>query len=151
VYAAKKLALAFAVTVAIPMLASSSPAMAAGVTVGCDAGTLSGTYTYAYTGFNIVAGAPVAFSTAGYASYHGNGTLTGSETTTTTVKGKVVVSPGTYTGTYVITANCSIKEIDKDQANALTHYDEFTGPSGNTINFVETDPGIVTSAIETRD
>jgi len=143
----KKSTFALAAMVAVPMFAASTPAMAA----GCTLATLTGTYTYAYLGYNVVKGVDVPFSVAGFASYDGKGGLKGTETeTTTSATGKVVVSPGTYTGTYTITAKCAIKEIDT-QAGVLSHYDEFTGPSGNTINFVQTDQGVVSSAIETRD
>lgn len=145
----KQSALAIAVTLAIPMFASA-PALAA-VSVNCNAGTLSGLYTYSINGSNIVAGAPVPFSSSGYAYYNGDGTLQGRDTTVSTVKGKTVTTSETYTGTYKITPNCVIKEIDKNEHNALSHYDEFTTPSGNTIQFVETDQGVISAGTATRD
>ncbi len=143
----KKSALALAAT--IPMFASA-PAMAV-ISVNCNAGTLSGLYTYHYNGFNIVGGVSVPFSSAGYSFYNADGTSQGKATTLTQVKGKTVTASGTFTATYKVTANCQIKEIDKDEHGALTHYDEFTTPTGNTIQFIETDQGVVSSGVATRD
>ncbi len=93
------------------------------------------------------------FSIAGSGTYDGAGGLKGAETeTTTNASGTVVITRGTYTGTYTITAACAIKETDTDdKSKAVSHYDEFTGPAGNSINFVETDPGVVSAAVQTRD
>jgi hypothetical protein len=145
----KKSALALAVTLVIPMFASA-PAMAA-ISVNCNAGTLSGLYTYHINGFNIVGGVSVPTSSAGYSFYNADGTSQGRVTTLTQVKGKTVTTSGTFTATYKVTANCTVKEIDKDEHGALTHYDEFTTPTGNTIQFIETDQGVVSSGVATRD
>jgi hypothetical protein len=123
----------------------------AAISVTCNNGTLTGLYTYHINGFNIVAGESLPTSSAGYSYYKGDGTSQGRVTTVTTVKGKTVTTTGTFTGTYKVMPNCAVKEIDKDENNVLTHYDEFTTPSGATLQFIQTDKGAVASGVATRD
>ena len=116
---------------------------------GVHVGTLKGTYIYSYTGYNVdSSGTLIPFAVAGRATFFANGTLRGVSTTTT--KDQPVQSRVTYTGTYSLNADGSVSEIDTDANGAVTHYDDFPSSDGNTIAFIATDPGVISSGVETR-
>jgi hypothetical protein len=54
------------------------------------------------------------------------------------------------TGTYTVNANCTVTETDNLGGGAFAHYDGFLSPDGNLITFVETDTGMIVSAVMYR-
>jgi hypothetical protein len=114
----------------------------------CDNATLQGTYEYSYTGFTGTGGSATHFAVAGLVVFEGDGNEHGVATTTT--EGQPLASFVTFTGKYNVNPNCSVTETDTDQNGVVTHFDDFTGPGGATISYVETDPDVVTSGSETR-
>jgi hypothetical protein len=74
--------------------------------------------------------------------------LSGESTTTT--KGQSVQSKVAYTGTYSANADGSVSETDTDAHGVVSHFDDFPSCDGNTIAFIATDPGVISSGIETR-
>ncbi len=143
-------ACAAAIAVGTPLLTVS--AFAAPANAGCTLATLSGVYSYSYTGFTIAANhAQIPFAVAGYGSYDGLGNIKGASTTTTTNGKQAMARSVPYTGLYTVAANCRVAEIDTDVTGAVTNYLEYTGPNGSLINFVETDPNVVSTGTQTRD
>jgi hypothetical protein len=129
-------------------LAAAPAAQAADAS--CSSKTLKGVYNYAYSGFSVGPGQTRSeFTVAGFGSYDGAGHIRGVSTTVTTGTGAVSALP--YHGVYYITPDCQIVEADTDSTGATTHYNEYTGPAGNSVNFVETDSGSYSAGTETRD
>jgi hypothetical protein len=126
------------------------PAMAAQSDAHCvHVGPLKGTYVYSYTGYSAdTSGDLLPFAVAGRATFSANGTLSGESTTTT--KGQSVQSKVAYTGTYSANADGSVSETDTDAHGVVSHFDDFPSCDGNTIAFIATDPGVISSGIETR-
>ena len=113
------------------------------------AGGLKGTYVYSYTGYTVdTSGDLIPFAVAGRATFSANGTLSGESTTTT--KGQPVQSKVTYTGTYSVNSDGSVSETDTDAHGVVSHFDDFPSCDGNIIAFIQTDPGVISSGIETR-
>jgi hypothetical protein len=120
-----------------------------GATAAITVGTLRGTYIYGFTGYTVgSSGNLIAFAVAGRETFFGNGTSTGISTTTT--QGQAIQSRVTYTATYTVNADGSVSETDTDEHGVVTHYTDFPLPDGNALSFIETDPGVIASGIETR-
>jgi hypothetical protein len=128
-----------------PLLTVSQNALAANA---CDDSTLHGTYVFAYAGFTGAGSSATRFASAGIAVFNGDGTAHGVATTTT--EGQAPASLVSYTATYSVQPDCTAKETDTDKNGVVTHFDDFTGPLGNTISFISTDPNVVSSGSETR-
>jgi hypothetical protein len=114
----------------------------------CNNATLHGTYVYSYSGYSGAGNTLTRFAVAGLAIFHGDGTLNGVSTIAT--EGQPVAQLVTYTGTYTVKPDCTAKETDTDQTGAVSHFDDFTDPSGDKISFVQTDKDVVSSGSETR-
>jgi hypothetical protein len=114
----------------------------------CGNATMHGTYVYAYTGYIGTGGPRTRFAVAGLAVFNGDGTSHGVWTTTT--EGQPLARLVTFRGKYRVNSDCSATETDIDQNGDVFHYDDFTGPGGEEISFVPTDPNVVSSGTETR-
>jgi hypothetical protein len=114
----------------------------------CNNATLRGTYVYAYTGYSGTGSTLTRFAVAGLAVFNGDGTSHGVWTTAT--EGQPVARLGTFQGKYSVSFDCSATEVDTDQNGNVYHYDDFTGPGGKEISFIQTDPNVVSSGIESR-
>ena len=88
------------------------------------------------------------FAVAGLAVFNGNGTSHGVWTTAT--ESQSVMRLETFQGTYSVNSDYTATEIDTDQNGNVFHYDDFAGPGGREISFVQTDPNVVSSGTETR-
>jgi hypothetical protein len=145
-------AFAAVIIVGAESFALSTPAMAASPIAGCTAQTLTGVYTYAYTGYSIASDQThIPFTTAGLASYDGYGHIQGVSTTTTTDGKPSIAKSVPYKGYYTIAPDCQITEVDIDATGAKSRYDEYTGPAGDSIRFVESDLQSFSAGAETRD
>jgi hypothetical protein len=112
----------------------------------CSLATLNGKYVVNFNGFQIVGSKQVPFAIAGFETFDGRGHAQG--VISQSVNGKIT-SHIPFTGTYTITPDCFVTETDIVAGTTL-HFDEFTTPDGRKITFVETDPGVVASGVETR-
>jgi hypothetical protein len=137
-----------AVGLICPLLTFSQTAKSQDSKKTCDNATLNGTYVYSYSGYSVTGKTRTRFAVAGFAVFHGDGTS--NVVSTTATEGQPVASLVTYTGAYTVQPDCTATETDADQTGAVTHYDDFTDPSGKTVSYVETDPNVVTSGYETR-
>jgi len=93
----------------------------------------------------------VAFAVSGSGTYDGKGHIKGLSTTTTTDGKEGSVKPIPYTGVYTVTSDCHVLEVDTDATGAVTHYDEYTGPAGTAVSFVDADDNVVSGGTQTRD
>ncbi len=130
---------------AVPGDAHAENAQAA---VGCDVATLNATYTFSYEGYMGTGQTITRFAVAGLEIYNGNGTIVGISSRTT--EGKASAQLVTFTGTYKINSDCVESEVNVDQSGAVTHFSNFFGPEGNTLNFIQTDSNVVASGFQTR-
>jgi len=137
-----------AVGLIFPLLMFPQIAKSADIKTTCDNATLNGTYVYSYSGYTGTGNTLTRFAVAGSAVFNGDGTLHGVSTTAT--EGQPVARLVTYTGTYVVQPDCTATETDTDQNGTVSHYDDFTDPSGDKVSFVQTDPNVVSSGYETR-
>lgn len=130
------------------LILTSASAQAANSRGNCSDATMRGTYVYAYTGYTVAGSTLTSFAVAGLAVFNGDGTSHGVWTTTT--EGQPATRLSTFQGTYSVNSDCSAAETDTDQSGNVFHYDDFTGPGGEEISFIQTDPNVISSGIETR-
>lgn len=113
----------------------------------CSLASLRGNYVYAGDGF-VVAGEGstqrTPFATAGREVYGGDGTLSGSDTTST----NGVSERTTYTATYTVNADCTGTYTYDDDPN--NPYALFLDPSGAEFAYVATAPHRVAAGYERR-
>lgn len=132
----------------IALIMTSTCARAANSRGSCSDATMRGTYVYAYSGYTVAGSTLTSFAVAGLAVFNGDGTSHGVWTTTT--EGQPATRLSTFQGAYSVNSDCSATETDTDQNGNVFHYDDFTGPGGEEISFIETDPNVVSSGTETR-
>ncbi len=130
------------------LIMTAMVAQAADLHRRCSNATMHGTYVYAYSGYIVSGSTLTRFAVAGLAVFNGDGTSHGVWTTTT--EGQPTTSLATFQGKYSVNSDCSATETDTDQDGNMYHYDDFTGPGGDEISFVETDANVVSSGVEAR-
>jgi hypothetical protein len=113
----------------------------------CSLASLKGNYVYAGDGF-VVAGEGSTqrspFATAGREVYGGDGSISGSDTTST----NGVIERTTYTATYTVNSDCTgTYAYDEDPDNP---YELFLDPSGEEFAYVATAPNRVAAGYERR-
>ena len=135
-----RMALCLSAGIVIWFLASPRTIRADGMIPQCSLSTLHGRYIFTATGRdkdgNLIA-------ESGWEIYNGDGTMSGKHSLSTN---GTIVSDRTYTGTYTINSDCSGTLIASDGS----HFDQFTGPSGDKFTWIETDPGFTLSGPEWR-
>jgi hypothetical protein len=147
-----KQVLAAAIVIGASFLALPVAAMAGSPHGGCTLGTLSGTYVYSYTGFSVAPNHDhIPFAVAGNGTYDGHGHTYGLSTSTTTDGKQGLATPVPYKGVYTIASDCHGTEVDTDDTGAVSHFSFFTNPTGNTSASVETDYGVVSTSVQTRN
>jgi hypothetical protein len=109
---------------------------------GCSLATLNGSYGFIGQGA-VVGTPPVEVVTSGTINYDGRGNLSGESVSN--VDGTGGGAPGTFTGTYTVTPDCTVSGQHTGTDGETLH---FVGPItgiGMTqeIHFVLTDPGFV--------
>ena len=123
-------------------------AESAGSSRGCGNATLLGTYAYSFAGVTGTGDTSTRFAAAGHVVFEGTGNEHGVSTTTT--EGQPIASFVTFTGKYHVNPDCTATETDTDQNGVVTHWNDFTGPGGASVSFIETDPNVVAAGSETR-
>ena len=109
----------------------------------CSEATLHGTYLFANDGVALRGNDRVQFANAGMDVYDGNGHIR--EVYTLSVDGKVTRF-SRVTGTYTVKSDCTGTARYSDG----TRYDQFVAPDGSQVVFVQTNPGLVVAASESR-
>jgi hypothetical protein len=130
---------------------TSAQAQSPSSSTSCSNATLKGTYVFGFTGlfysrqYGQSGGTTsTPFAYAGLEVYGGDGKSSGVSTTAQPV------SQETFTGTYTVNSNCTVTETDTYQNGSVYHYNEYTGPTGNNLTFVQTDPNYVDAGFGTR-
>jgi hypothetical protein len=116
----------------------------------CSLATLQGTYIFAYDGIQLKDGKQIRFALAGQETYNGDGTMTGVYSGNT---GGEVVRNVPYTGTYTVNADCSgtlTTTEETEGTEVISHYDQFTGPTGDELSFAQTDPDFIAAGFQRR-
>jgi hypothetical protein len=128
-------------------------AQAAPPSTSCSNATLNGTYPFLDQGNFVGArGALTPVQFTGFEVFDGNGNAHGFYTEVTVVNGQTAVSSDiSFTATYTVNANCTVKEVARDANNNVFHFDEFIGPDGNHMTVCVTDPGTVVCGAKNRD
>src|SRR3954447_6951803 len=108
----------------------------------CSEATLHGTYLFANDGLALRGNDRIPFANAGMDVYDGNGHVR--EVFTLSVNGKI--SRSSVTGTYTVKSDCTGTARYSDG----TRYDQFVAPDGSQVVFVQTNPGTVVAASESR-
>jgi hypothetical protein len=117
----------------------------------CSNATLKGTYNFVQSG-NLVGanGALTQVQVSGTEVFDGNGNSKGTATISTFTNGQpsTAGSPVAITGTYTVSANCSVTKVETAANNNVYHFTQFIGPN-NQLTTTEIDSGIITVGSET--
>jgi hypothetical protein len=128
---------------------TSSQAQSPSSRTSCSNATLKGTYVFGSTGYGGTTNTP--FAGAALEVYGGGGTASGFATVT--AAGQPVFQ-GTFTARYTVKSNCTVTETDTYYQNgvvvAVAHENEYTGPTGNKLTFILTDPNEVNAGFGNR-
>lgn len=109
----------------------------------CDLATLKGTYLFEGNGASVSGTTTTPTAFAGSEHFNGAGAVTGSSTFSS---GGTIFPRSPFTGTYTLTADCT----GTLTIGTTLHFDIYVAPSGNKFTYVQTDPGSVSAATETR-
>jgi hypothetical protein len=108
----------------------------------CSAKSLDGSYGYVVNGTN-VGGAlvPGPVAAVGFATADGAGNLTATDT----VSANGTLIRRAISGTYTVNANCTGQLTFTDNFAQTTHLDFVVTQNRQEFNFIQTDPGAVTT------
>jgi|SRR5690348_8070226 hypothetical protein len=120
--------------------ALAPPALEAADLCPLQDATLHGTYLVAGSG-TIVGVGPI--SAVGEVTFDGRGNSIA--TYTASVNG-MIHKDVTVTGAYTVNPDCTASHAESDGS----HYHYVVAPDGNTVTWIETDPGTVVSGTEAR-
>lgn len=131
------------------LMAQTATAAAAST---CSNATLNGTYKFVQSG-NLVGtnGALTQVQLSGTEVFNGNGTTSGVMTTTTFTNGTSTAAGNAvnFTGTYTVSANCTVTKVDTDANGNVYHLTQFIGSNRNQMTSTEVDTGLITVGSET--
>jgi hypothetical protein len=118
----------------------------------CSAATLQGTYVWNAQSLQIAAAGAastqVPFAVAGVETFDGQGHSRGFFSQA--VNGKIS-SRIAFTSRYTTNPDCTGTETITDATGAVSHFDQYTVPTGSRLTFTETDPGVTSSGVEVKD
>jgi|SRR3954454_60783 hypothetical protein len=134
---------AFATLLPLALTGAGSALAADAGAATCSEATLHGTYLFANDGLALRGNDRVQLANAGMDVYDGNGHVR--EVFTLSVNGKIT-RLSRVTGTYTVKSDCTGTARYSDG----TRYDQFVAPDGSQVVFVQTNPGTVVAASESR-
>ena len=137
------LSLALALAGAGNALAAEDSTAPDAATARCSEATLRGTYLFANDGLIVSGSDRGPFANAGIDVYDGNGHVR--SVYTLSVNGRISRFVR-VTGTYTVNPDCTGTARYSDG----TRYDQFVAPDGSQVAFVQTNPGTVVAASESR-
>lgn len=114
----------------------------------CSLATLNGRYVASFDGFLVMGSNRVPFAGAGFLVYDGHGH--GHDGVLSESLNGKIASLIRFTATYTVTPDCIVTETNTTAAGVTSHFDLFTTPDGSRATFLQTDPGVVMSGVETR-
>jgi hypothetical protein len=132
--------------VAVSVLGLSGIALANNGPDDCSSKTLRGTYVFAATGHNIVAGVPQPKAIVEVIEFHGDGKLS-VPAATRSVNGAVARSLPGGTGKYTVEAGCTGTLAFGDTGPT---FDVFLSPGGEKLWMIQTNPNTVFQGTATR-
>ena len=135
----------YGLVVVIAVLSLSGIALANDGQDECSLNTLRGTYVFAATGHNIMAGVPQPKAIVEVIEFNGDGTLS-VPAATRSVNGVVARSLPGGTGGYTVEAGCA-GTITFDPGPA---FDVFFSPEGEKLWMIQTTPNTVFQGTATR-
>ncbi|HEY6423992.1 MAG TPA: hypothetical protein VIY28_12240 [Pseudonocardiaceae bacterium] len=109
----------------------------------CELATLKGTYLFEGNGASVSGTTTTPTAFAGSEHFNGAGAVTGSSTFSS---GGTIFPRSAFTGTYTLTAGCT----GTLTIGTTLHFDIYVASSGDKFTYVQTDPGSVSAATETR-
>lgn len=114
----------------------------------CSVATMKGDYLYAQDGIILGKSADKnrLFAQAGREHFDGSGGMSG--VYSGNFNGTIV--RGSYSGAYVMKADCSGSVTFTDNLKQVYHYDIYAAQGGDEFVFVQTDSGSITAAYERR-
>jgi hypothetical protein len=125
------------VLLAVPLAAQMNPSSAK----HCSLATLNGSYGFFGQG-TVLTDPPTQLVTTGIIEYDGRGNLSGESVSN--VDGLGAGEPGTFTGTYTVTPDCTVSGQHTGDGETLHYVGPITGNGMlQEIHFVVTDPGFV--------
>jgi hypothetical protein len=127
----------------VALLSLQTGAAPAEANHGCSLRSVDGPYGYLVAGTNVGSG-PIA--AVGQVIADGRGALTASDTVS--VNG--VVIRRIITGTYAVNPGCTGSAIFTDNFGQSTHLDFVLVDGGKEFQFIQTDPGAVTTGVSKR-
>jgi hypothetical protein len=111
----------------------------------CTLASFHGRYVFTGDGYD---SSGKFFASSGLEVYNGDGTMTGIYSLST--EGTIARNLA-YTGTYAVKSNCtSTLTITEVKSGLVFHYDQFIGPTGNELSWMQTDPGTTSAGFERR-
>ena len=123
---------------------SAALGAAPGSEAHCSLATLNGTYIMQAQGIAVGGPAPGPFGYASISTYNGKGD------THATYSGSfngVIRRNQALTGTYTVDADCTGTKTVELGGGVVSHYDMFLSPNGNMYSLVQTDSGVIVTAI----
>jgi hypothetical protein len=106
----------------------------------CTPRSIEGNYAYRVTGTNVGGGLVAA---VGLVTTDGEGSLSASDTVS--ANGQIIRR--TITGTYTVNGDCTGTVTFTDQFGLTTHLDFVLAQGSQELNFIQTDPGTITTGI----
>lgn len=118
---------------------------------GIKPGVLHGTYVFTESGYLVpptpgVSG-QVPLAAAGQTTFFANGTESGVASFSA---GGQVFTGVTLAGTFTVNADGSVSVTSTTSQGIVTHFIAYPTPDGNTIAFVQIDPGSINNGVFTR-
>jgi hypothetical protein len=110
----------------------------------CSLATLNGAFIMQAQGIAVGGSVPGPFGYASISTYDGKGN------THATYSGSwngMIRRNQTLTGTYTVDADCTGTKTVELGGGAVSHYDMFLSPNGNMYSLVQTDAGVIVTAI----
>jgi hypothetical protein len=136
-------ALAAAATLVVTGSAQATSPTPPATAAVCSPTTLQGTYLFEGNGASVAGTTTTPTAFAGSEHFNGAGAVAGSSTFSS---GGAIFPRSPFTGTYTLAANCT----GTLTIGTSLHFDLYVAPSGDRFTSVQTDPGSVSAATETR-
>ena len=116
----------------------------------CTQATLKGAYVMSATGTRYAGTPPQPVGTGGTVAkvvYDGQG---GATSTQTLSAAGTIFRQITATGSYTVNSDCTGSKTFTSSTGQVSHFDFVVTPNGQTITFIETDPGFVLTGTAVR-
>jgi hypothetical protein len=128
----------------VASVTSTALGAAPGAEAQCSLATLNGTYIMQAQGIALGGPAPGPFGYASISTYDGKG---GTKATYSGSFNGVIRRNQALTGTYTVAADCTGTKTVELGGGVVSHYDMFLSPNGSMYTLVQTDSGVIVTAV----